>query len=193
MLGLSLSAPMVRAFASDMGRKTCTRRIMNPQPTDCDLRMGPDASIFKSCRYRPGETVFIAEAWRTLDFLDIYKPSDLTDAPIKFEADGQILRWRRSDLAPRESGWGRYRHARFLPERFARYHAIIGKVWAERLQEITEQEAVDEGYYQAVAEGTKGELEPVEWYKTVWKSIHGPGSWDDNPMVWRIGLGRKNE
>jgi hypothetical protein len=26
----------------------------------------------------------------------------------------------------------------------------------------------------------------VSAYRTVWESIHGPGSWDANPFVWVV-------
>jgi hypothetical protein len=128
----------------------------------------------------PGSRLAVKEAWRVSVDWDAAKPSELPDhAEIEYLSD-ETMRFV-----------GRYRHAQFMPDRFVRMFLTVVDVRVERLQEITEQSAMDEGYYQAVRENTKGSLDPVEWYKSLWSSIHGPGSWDANPFVWRIAFKRE--
>ena len=83
-------------------------------------------------------------------------------------------------------------HARFMPERFARDHAVITDVRAERLQEITEAEAVAEGLISTAILTPEGDdytgLYASDQFPALWESIHGPGSWDANPWVWVLTL-----
>ena len=80
MKGLSFTAPRMRAWLE--GRKTLTRRLMNPQPDHChrDILNGEPYSVDDFCRlfpqigdkeikptYRPGETVYIKETWVECD------------------------------------------------------------------------------------------------------------------------------
>ena len=238
MKGLILSAPMVHARRE--GRKTCTRRIMNPQPPaiwdKCKAVVNGDGDTIGWCfynsadpdfhgylnrkhypHYLPGEEVYIKEAWRTLEEFDTLRPSELPATP--------AIWYLVSNPPPIDTmlkmQWGRYRHARFMPERFARDHAVITDVRAERLQEITPEECLKEGIdlpiplncdispppdgYDKWPKSKQEEWiggmartvyfarlndvqDHLDTYRTLWESIHGPGSWDANPMIWRIGL-----
>jgi hypothetical protein len=74
----------------------------------------------------------------------------------------------------------------------------ITDVRVERLQEISEEDALTEGvtridhgrgyYFSAVRdEPHHGNwVDPVDAYRELWESIHGKGSWDLNPWVWVI-------
>lgn len=76
----------------------------------------------------------------------------------------------------------------------------IVSVRVERLQEISEEDALAEGVATVVRESLPqiqqcGEYDvidadPVEVYRDLWDQIHGPGSWDANPWVWVIKFKR---
>lgn len=189
MKGLSFSEPMVRAWME--GRKTVTRRLMNPQPVFDDSGVWyPRANAGKAfhyaseshfckgvaidfARYCPGETVYIKETWtRTADRAGriLYKADD---GHIKAVADYPV-KWK-SPL--------------FMPEWAARCHALIVSVRPERVQEITEEEAIAEGI--AGIHPCNHSMDYVfgcrDQFTNLWESLH-PGSWERNDWVWRIEL-----
>ena len=64
----------------------------------------------------------------------------------------------------------------------------ITDVRVERLQDISEADAMAEGVHYSLLE--KIQAGQDRWarhaYKKLWESIHGPGSWDLNPWVWVV-------
>lgn len=70
----------------------------------------------------------------------------------------------------------------------------ITEIRAERLQEISEQDALAEGVTikpdaeiaARVARETPARME----YWALWESINGAGSWDANPWVWVLTFRR---
>lgn len=92
-------------------------------------------------------------------------------------------RWRETDpLAP--------------PPNFARWASRITlritDVRVERVQDISEADAIAEGLHQGFWEYDNGEcnLTAKEGFEALWESLHGPGSWDANPWVWAIEFER---
>jgi len=195
MKGIVFSEPMVRAWLA--GRKTVTRRIMNPQPyfvessgrwcwkvprkglvagdTVCDASRRWWEYLPPNCTpYRPGETVYIKETWGNVKEGNriVYK-ADFTD--------GESL------AAFKQHGY-KWKSPRFMPEWASRGHIIIGDVRPERVQEITEEEAKREGVtlfsFNGQSIATKDYLTAFRW---LWDTLH-PGSWQENPWVWRIEL-----
>jgi len=78
-----------------------------------------------------------------------------------------------------------------MPKAAARIWLEVESVGVERLQEISEKDAIAEGYY---AKPSKEQLIKVggyyattkAWYCKLWESINGPGSWGANPWVWVV-------
>lgn len=63
----------------------------------------------------------------------------------------------------------------------------ITDVRVERLQDISRGDCMSEGCpFQNIAK----ETDPVQWYKELWESIYGAGSWDKNEWVWVIEFKR---
>jgi hypothetical protein len=68
----------------------------------------------------------------------------------------------------------------FMPRWASRITLNVVSVRVERLQEITEGDAIREGIVFST------EYDPTTAYRNLWNSINGPGSWESNPWVWRI-------
>lgn len=173
------SAPMVRALLN--GAKTQTRRIASHplfRPltfiVDCgDGWWGDeegDAQV--RCPYgQPGDRLWVRETF--------FDTRPFGDAPLfscrttqfAFRASGEFIgchQWKPSIHMPRVA-------SRILLE--------IVSVSIERLQDISEADAI--------AEGVGGDVTvtpcfAVERYRALWESINGPGSWDANPWVWVV-------
>ncbi len=96
-------------------------------------------------------------------------------------------------------GWHK-RPSIFMPRLASRILLEIVKVRAERLQDISEKDAIAEGapkptgsigHYPAPwATGKPGPITYVQTYEKLWKSINGVASWDANDFVWVIEFKR---
>ena len=181
--GIIFSKPMVLALQA--GIKTQTRRKLKFQPGD----QGALPSL-SSCPYgHPGDRLWVRESWRTLREFDDWQPGKMPPtAPLRYEADGQ---YRGPQFEP-----GRLRQGLFMPRWGSRMELEITEVRLQKLQDITEPEAVAEGV-QVVRNGvTKNDyladeedkdlLGAVDLYRAVWESLHGVGSWDQNPWIWVV-------
>lgn len=193
------SAPMVRAILE--GRKTQTRRIVKPQPdivADSGLVVGvftPEDQKYGrlgkalSCPYgQPGDRLWVREAFA---------------GSIAYERHGYPLKewgnklWYLADGEPRSGQWTRPRPSIHMPRRLSRITLEVTEVRVERLNDISEDDALAEG-----VEGTSfleeaERMEPATGvmpgryaFRALWESIHGPGSWDANPWVWVVGFRR---
>ena len=102
-----------------------------PETTTCHLLIKP--------RYHVGEVVYVKEAWATEKVFDNTPPCDIShDAYISFKMTPEYNKHINSLL-------GRWRSPLFMPAWAARYFIQILSNDPERLQEITEEDAVKEG------------------------------------------------
>lgn len=182
--GIPFSAPMVLALLD--GRKTQTRRLYNGGKLP----------------YAPGDRLYVREAWRTEKRFDDWKPSEIPpgSAHIWFECDRDNC-----------DAHGRYRHGRFMPRWMSRLTLTVIEVRVQRLQEISEADAIAEGIergtcpnthepsgwrdYDLIEQGPhKGQRHPhaiVPWkdavrsYHSLWDSLHKDQGhrWEDNPWI----------
>lgn len=200
------SAPMIRALLD--GRKTMTRRVIQPQPWNADgdcvdiniasaahymrgsdgrmyfqfdhPRGGPLTAYLAS--HAPGMLLWVREAWRTESrAYDDLAPADMdADYPVLYDID--------ADWSSNKST-GRARQAAHMPRWASRLTLKVTAVKGERLQDISEEDAVAEGISGTRAVDWMGpkaslrEFSPVDGFAALWTSIHGPGSWDANPWV----------
>jgi hypothetical protein len=223
------SAPMVRALLD--GRKTQTRRAL---PEGCDSVEPPyvarytegaravwvsdDSNVHGfsgAAGAAVGDRLWVREAWRSAKNIDHMNSADIakecalagyvgTWAPIQYEADGARDYWTQDDW-PNCSEAGRYRHARFMPRWASRLTLTVTEVRVQRLQDISEAEAVAEGieFCSPPPRGLSGWrdygdkpgdmtrryfADPRVSYSTLWNSIHGPDAWDANPWVAAISF-----
>ena len=221
------SAPMVRALLA--GTKTQTRRVCNPQPLDIvgqrHRRLYRDEDYKKAWQHprgcnstsdpyvdshygAPGDRLWVRETWRTGKNLDDLSPKKIAAkcleagwktpwAPIQLVADGAIT--CQDDLEA-FGGWGKKRVSIHMPRWASRITLDMTGVRAERLQEISKEDAKAEGVGADEILGAIGasgrnakqwpEDAGVGGYRFLWESINGPGSWDANPWVWVIDFKR---
>jgi hypothetical protein len=177
------SAPMVRALLD--GCKTQTRRIYkNRKHPDagCDIAASelvrePQHVIDRICPYgQPSDRLWVRETH------SVVPDSDETAgySSVLYAADGgePYGKWKPSIHMFRE-------HSRILLE--------VTGVRVERLQDISEADAADEGVEYYEPSHTVG-LQPCSAhryaYEDLWREINGSGSWDANPWVWVVEFRR---
>lgn len=225
MKPILFNTEMVQAILA--GRKTTTRRLVKLQ-ANCEYFVGikyhlygPYAVFSKGksngCElvrfpYIPGNILYMREAWTKLWYVDpdgythydqpmYYYAADGTPDITLFDEDGfeqddQRIRWCPSIHMPKE---------------IARIFLCVMDVRVERLQDITEEQAMVEGFKpischcHGVADActdacidcmNTGCLEPAllgfveSWNKTIKKSDLPIYGWDANPWVWVIEFKR---
>lgn len=182
---------MVRAILE--GRKTVTRRVVKPQPpaTSVVRKRGCawDWSFWSDCDmghlmkrpYYPGDILWVRETWAKDPFGDGYiYPT---------EVGGAGQKWHPSIHMPKEA---------------ARLFLRVTDVRAERLQDITPEQARSEGCdgrCNCPSSGAPGSLScverdfSIEKFESVWDSTIKPTNlhrygWDANPWVWAIEFER---
>lgn len=88
----------------------------------------------------------------------------------------------------------------FMPKEAARIFLRVTDVRMERLQDISEEDAISEGILQIdhefLPKGWKDYVvyseipfdNPKDSFASLWESINGDNSWSDNPYVWVISF-----
>lgn len=215
-LPISFTAPMIRALLD--GSKNQTRRIVKkPRARDSFVCIDDangwwpyqsddgESSLCDDGMEHPynspygtaGDRLWVREAWTTHAFLDREPPRDLTTRSIHYVADGKIKT-------------GKYRQSFHMPRWASRILLDVVSVRVEHLQEITAEDAINEGltalqkgggqltkYGIPDRDGMPGndddgwhwhewEKDPRAAYRKLWEQINGQGSWDENPLVWVV-------
>lgn len=193
---LLCNAEMVRAILD--GIKTNTRRPMEPQPDDklevlegCDDFMlggthSKKRSVWRCPFGKKGDRLWVRETWAPISTFD---PSPETGAI--YRADNHPsqkaipVKWTPSIHMPR---WA------------SRINLEITDVRVERVQEISEEDAIAEGTDFGVDAFGKRFVPPIdktglsthkpckESFKALWESIYGKSSWRLNPWVWVVAF-----
>lgn len=97
--------------------------------------------------------------------------------------------------------WKQNRPSIHMPRWASRITLEVTGVRVERLQDISEADALREGLVQLPASGrfaiNKGDQyfggashSASEVFSWLWEQINGPGSWDANPWVWAVSFRR---
>lgn len=202
------SAPLVRAILD--GRKTVTRRVVNIQPRSrADIGSfgkgqpfirNPDATKRNpGCPYgRPGDRLWVRETWYC-DHFEVMrgpylKPDDLN---VSEAIDDGTLVYAADGLTPYEADQPIWKPSIHMPRWASRLLLEITDVRVERLQAISDKQALAEGvrlYADHAALGDWYHVEGKETYSAdprksfelLWSSINGPTAWDANPWVWVV-------
>lgn len=216
MKPILFNTKMVRAILS--GRKTCTRRIVKPQPAmdqtgmltwkTCQWMDGgigfPASGIEDYAPFRVGDVLYVRETCYKDAGRYMYR-ADYSDSE-KFFLNGREikLRWTPSIHMPKEA---------------ARIFLLVDDVRLQRLQYMIEDDAYNEGYTGCQEEHTvffpeggieictnvPGECRLNNWYcnhsveegfgRDIWDATVLPAEldrygWDANPWVWVIDFHR---
>jgi hypothetical protein len=153
----------------------------------------------------PPLKLWVREAWRTFVSLDDVKPRDLFEggrgAGLRYEAGGSLAIGKEpdreryySDESDDHPGMGKLRPPIFMPRWASRLTLTVTDVRVQRLQEISEEDALAEGIHfleekapsNLVGFGHDDEITwdgPVGAYRILWDSINGEGSWDADQWV----------
>jgi hypothetical protein len=212
---------MVRAILD--GRKTVTRRIMKPLPELLDgetmtpviqddgnwtFQIHPWTNYYDGEARAPcckGDILYVRETWK-VQAAHRFE----ADARIEFRAGGQMTTiqfpGRCSDSHERPTyddfirKWGvasKWHPSLHMPKEAARIFLRVKDVRAERLQDITEEQAQAEGCYAGpLFEGGGGWIEARYGFSNLWdrtikdniaRETYG---WDANPWVFVIEFER---
>ena len=189
MKPILFNTDMVRALLE--GRKTVTRRVVKPQPvwSSCGMRWvwknvgwwreewNPIETItWKHTPYRPGDILYVRETFFEHKSHFYYKADGKHEILAML---GITFKWHPSIHMPREA---------------ARIFLRVTDVRVERLQEITEEQAITEGF--EAYHSDSGYYEPATlgfvetWDSTIKPADHALYGWDANPWVWVIEFER---
>jgi len=200
-----MSTPMVQAILD--GRKRMTRRIIKKQPP---TRQGP-------LPYGFGYWTHIATLWffpnvapyirikcpynqigSKLWVRETFMPCAITGEEIYlYKADGELNN-PLIELMEKQT----WKPSIYMPHAASRITLEITDIRVERLQEITEEDAINEGVIKndlAPYYGYKDYLNKqndygcgtaVQSFRSLWESINGIGSWESNQWVWVISFKR---
>lgn len=192
------NAPMVRAILD--GTKTQTRRVVKGGPLQWLVGAKFDPAFVADpgnylCPYgQPGDRLWVRE-----NFCPIY-PQDPTyngGRPIEYDYAATYQHGNRlGDTLGIKKRWKPSIH---MPRWASRITLEITGVRVERLQDISEADAIAEGVglnAGAIGVPTTGESpQPmaIALYQDLWQSINGPDSWTANPWVWAVEFKRIDE
>lgn len=176
-----------------------------PRPADCKY---PDRLWYKwtnihnngksfitQCPYgKPGDILWVRENWCEPVLCDGFEKD------YYYQADDIKV----TDFASRFINF-KWKPSIHMPRKACRILLQVEEIRVERLQDITEADAIAEGIhpdsggwksYEIIHEGKhKGEVNPhsivpnrspITSYKELWQSINGLDSWDKNPWLWVV-------
>lgn len=202
------SGEMVRAILDN--RKSQTRRPIKPVPVWNPAReewrwsgsdggtavwSGPGApaacalhhGLLPRCPYGvPGDRLWVRENW---DFL----PSGDSTAMIVYWADAAAREFVvPAGFNPMIYGGERVRPSIHMPRWASRILLEVTEVRVQRIQDITEEDAIAEGVIAApfCKAGRPTGMEHVEAFEDAWDRICGPGAWKRNDWVWCVSFRR---
>jgi hypothetical protein len=179
---------MVRSILAD--RKTQTRRVAKLTSNGHVKEVGghrrwhpADPEAVLACPYgQPGDRLWVRESW-AYHLYALSASNHELSGPWVYAADGSTQhrlcdRWRPSIHMPRAA-------SRIMLE--------ITGVRVERLQDISEADAIAEGVMACARRvvGLPGGCDShLCGYRQLWAKINGKGSWAANPLVWVVEFKR---
>lgn len=195
------SAPMVLALLE--GRKTQTRRVLgrhgegrgrynifNADPAWSDsyvLDPGNAEWRERDTPWKVGDRLWVREAWAAGACAGDMPPSHLAPRFWRVENGGL---WYRAGGEPAHpiTPRGKWRSPIHMPRWASRLTLTVTDVRVQRLQEISEEDALAEGVERTRFPERGDWGWPQERFRTLWERIHGPGAWEANPWVAAISF-----
>jgi hypothetical protein len=226
MTGIIMQADSIKGILA--GRKTQTRRLLSPQPPDWVSELGftaftpagqisgrgthpeygPAEKFFK-LPYQVGQRLWVREAFRPKSW-----SADGGWGEIEYQADGRVRLvdgpWSFTDAYPYDKDPNRWRLARYMPRWASRITLELTEVRAQRLQAITEADAIAEGarHFPDLPSLSRYGQDP-RWscyeptstdqclhsarhaFGNAWNKLNGDrADWDSNPWVWALSFKR---
>jgi len=202
------STEMVKAILE--GRKTMTRRI---------IKSRHESGLFAICRRQSDQqiTQIVSLGWNEEnvekdiscpygEIGDILWVRETFTYGSEMDENGEFNNnryWYRADEDWKQLEWVRNRDednemvcaepkwkpSIFMPRIASRITLQITNIKVERLQDISEADAVKEGIDLSKTSGD-WEHTPVQEFEKVWTKINGEESWNKNPFIWAIEFKR---
>lgn len=152
-------------------------------------------------RYRVGEIAYVKEAWKVDKKFDNLPPRDLPlGLPLIYPFGGDP-----ADEIPIPDCYGRLRSPLYLREEDARYFVLMLVVKPQRVQDITEEDAIAEGCRLIATRCRHFELKPIPHFTEperdftykdhfigLWDSINPKYLWELNPWEFTYTIERSN-
>lgn len=210
------SGEMIRALLS--GAKTQTRRIIKPQPygdvrqsgmsnktKECvvwepkkdtawfDWGGGFDPMIYLDGPYQPGMRLWVRETWCAVNDEPYGGEQWIDYRATPRYAESHPAGWDNDPDSPDALKW---KPSIFMPKWASRLTLQVTSIKIERVNEISEEDAIAEGAQPAFEldiAGATGAFTYRAGFKQLWDSINGskPGcAWHDNPWVWCVSFRR---
>ena len=188
------STKMVQALLD--GRKTQTRRVVKDKLLQ---HFRDDDSLFSTIYPAIHHPIKMENIiWVRETFYQF--ASDVFHYKAK---NGDEYAWKNHDFGIK------YKPSLFMPKSACRIWLKVSNVRVERLHDITEQDAINEGVDSCFEKGTEyykeGDYKNYTWhgeggndsfsgysnaknakesYQSLWYKINGKKTWDENPFVW---------
>lgn len=213
------STPMVQAILN--GNKTQTRRTkgldeINKHPDRYmfdqmidGIQHGEDLETLKEieikCPFgKPGDVLYVKEKFTYITFLKELRPG--------YASHQSLIEWMRQNnfKSPVLYYDNDVEHDLYIWKPSIYMSKMIARIWleiidvrVERLQDISEKDAISEGIHQTFIsdnradcawknymDNGRGSLQPKDSFNSLWESINGADSWSNNPWVWVVEFKR---
>jgi len=199
---LLVAAAMARAYRS--GEKTQTRRVVEANgwnPNDYEFACVREhdslsrAQAFfadgrgTGCKYgKVGDKLWLRETFAVEDFDDGRRIVWAADMSAAYENNLADVFYLPTNYAVRS------KPSIHMPRKYCQTVLTISALRVERLQDITDQDALSEGVIEwfepSSAEMKKAGIaapdRPRFLFELLWTSLYGQAAWDSNPYVWVI-------
>lgn len=212
------SAPMVRAVLD--GSKTQTRRIVKPKPyiennkwwldlpkswlptkrLGFPVNMDGGESIWKQvCPYgKVGDRLWVRENFSVVEYGEGYQNPYVCDDFCEGHARVQYFDngFKEVELSAEDEEQARRAFKKktvpsiHMPRWASRIDLEITNIRVERLQDISEDDAMAEGIRPSNAHFKDINRMGITAFKSLWQSINGADSWNENPLVWVVEFER---
>lgn len=195
------SAPMVNA--NNEGRKSMTRRdawraakpnaaIQEGWRLVADGAFGGRAKLYRPTRWQkvqPGDRLWVRETFAIEGCGRRVRTNAYSDTAFEAQRFKERLQYIATDEPPafHENGtpyWWNSRPSIHMPRWASRTTLIVTAVKMERVQDISDADALAEGI--AATEFFREDHPPHICFSVLWDTLHGPGAWDANPEVVAI-------
>jgi hypothetical protein len=205
-LPILFSVPMVHAILED--RKTVTRRIVpgvilkkrikyEAQQVSNSMFTGliPERDFYmKYTKYHLGDLLWVRENFQIYPMQEFLSKSGemkpYTKIP-KEKPEGYYV-----EYAAEQENQRKWRPSIFMPRYLSRIVLEVTDVRVERLMEITDRDAVNEGITMSLARGMNFKNDGLEgfrgYFAILWNDLNADRGygWETNPWVYRIEFKR---